>query len=45
LTLFREFLGELNGYCPQESGTVEGRRSADMVRKTARLVENLLARL
>ena len=45
LMAYREFIRELNGYCPQKAAALENRRSADMVRKTARLVENILARL
>ena len=42
---YREFMGELNGYCPQKTHSVESRRSADMVNRTAGFVEDMLARL
>ncbi|MEJ2725111.1 MAG: HEPN domain-containing protein [Deltaproteobacteria bacterium] len=45
LMRYREFMGELNGYCPRKPDSVESRRSAHMVNRTAGFVEDVLSRL
>ena len=45
LMRYREFIRDLNAYCPQKTGAVESRRSADMLKRAAAFVEVIVARL